>query len=87
MELSERCIAQLEKEGYQTVYEEQLLGGQSFPIPPLDMAVFVSEGTLVVHGDTIAELLPGDRYKHSSLTISLTAGAEGCQLVIGEGRD
>ncbi len=86
MELSERCIAQLEKEGYPTVYEEQLLGGQSFPIPSLDMAVFVSEGTLVVHGSTIIELLPGDRYKHSPLTSGLQAGAEGCQLVIGEGK-
>jgi hypothetical protein len=86
MELSERCIAELEKEGYETVYEEQLMAGESLPTPESDTALFVTEGSLVVEGVETVVLLAGDRYRPQSGAISIHAGDQGCQLVIGEGR-
>lgn len=84
MELSERCIAQLEKEGYDTVYEVQLLAGDHLPVVNQDTSVFVSEGSLRVEGDTPVELLSGDRYRPTPGVTALVAGTQGCQLVIGE---
>ncbi len=86
MELSERCIAQLEKEGYETVYEEQLTAGESFPTPENDTSLFVTEGSLLVEGLATIVLRAGDRYRPQADVISIHAGDQGCQLVIGEGR-
>ena len=85
MELSERCIAQLEKEGYETVYEEQLSANESFSVPSGDTTLFVTEGTLIIEGAAITILLPGERYRPQPGTVSIQAGDQGCQLVIGEG--
>jgi quercetin dioxygenase-like cupin family protein len=88
MELSERCIALLEKEGWPeiyewsdepgTVYEEHAHAGP--------VVLFVTAGMvqLRIHGK-IHELLPGDRFDippHTSH--SAQVGSEGCQYVVGE---
>lgn len=88
MELSERCIQLLEKEGFSAVYEEQQSAGLVFEL--LNgaglLSVIVTEGSLMVSlNDKTKELLPGDRFDvplHSPQ--SVTAGPAGCQYVIGE---
>ncbi len=85
MELSERCIAQLEKEGYETVYEEQLSAGELLPISNLDTSIFITEGSVVIESFETTTLLAGDRYQPLSIDKPVHAGDQGCQLVIGKG--
>ncbi len=84
MELSERCIEQLEKEGYTTIYEEKVLPGAVLTALVIGSSVFVTEGLLVVSGDRCRDVLPGDRYRVTDESTAVHAGPAGCQVVIGE---
>lgn len=83
MELSERCIATLEHEGFATIYEEKYAPDTMLPVFPLGAALMVSEGALMVVNGVPTTLLPGERYRYRTET-QLIAGPSGCQLVIGE---
>jgi len=88
MELSERCIQTLEKEGFLYVYECQDKPGELHPehFYQGKVTIFITEGSLEL---TIAKhihlLRPGDRFNIPPQTMhSATAGPHGCQYVVGE---
>ncbi|MEZ4103916.1 MAG: cupin domain-containing protein [Candidatus Paceibacterota bacterium] len=88
MELSERCIQTLEKEGFITIYEESETSGATHEthIHPYNVALFVTEGVLkvTINGET-KELKAGDRVDIPANTQhSAVAGTDGCQYVVGE---
>lgn len=88
MELSERCIQTLEKEGFSQVYEwsgapqalylEQQTTGA--------VAIYVGEGSFeLTVADDVHDLRAGDRQNITTQQVySGVAGQFGCQLVIGE---
>lgn len=88
MELSERCIQTLEKEGFISVYECSDAPSLVYAEHQHDekVALIVTEGTLLVKmsGQT-KELLPGDRIDIPAHTLhSGVVGPQGCQYVVGE---
>ncbi len=88
MELSERCIAQLEKEGWHSVYEWQDKPGTVYPshVHQGNVVLFVTEGsiTVTVAGVT-TEYLPGDRIDIPPNTLhEAVVGPCGAQYVVGE---
>ena len=91
MELSERCIQTLEKEGFPFVYETQDAPGAIYEEHKHDgrVTLFVTEGSFSVTllGVT-KDLLPGERVDIPKDTpYSALVGPEGCQLVVGEDID
>jgi glyoxylate utilization-related uncharacterized protein len=88
MELSERCIQILEKEGFSSVYEESYSAGSLCSERRYEnrVSIFVSEGlfTLSILGQTHS-LQAGDRFNIPANTPhSAVVGPQGCQLVVGE---
>lgn len=88
MELSERCIKTLEKEGFASVYEWSDGPGVVYGEHQHEGAVtiFVTEGalSLTISGET-KELRAGDRFDIPALTPhSALVGPDGCQYVVGE---
>jgi hypothetical protein len=88
MELSERCIQTLEKEGFLHVYERQDKPGKVYlPHQHQDkVTIIVTEGSLElsIKGEMYSlraggriDILPGTEH-------SATAGLSGCQYVVGE---
>lgn len=87
MELSERYIAQLEKEGFTSVSEEQDAPGTVYPEHAHGKAAFyITDGsiTFTVNGDT-TELKAGDRLDiPANTTHSAVVGPEGAIYILGE---
>lgn len=88
MELSERCIQTLEKEGFTYVYETQDAPGAIYEehIHKDKVTVFIAEGSfeITVSGQ-VKNLVAGDRYNiPPGVPYSALVGPYGCQLVIGE---
>lgn len=88
MELSERCIQTLEKEGFATIYEESEVAGATHGTHThaYDVALFVTEGVLEItlNGEK-KELKAGDRINIPQNTPhSAMPGPNGCQYVVGE---
>ena len=88
MELSERCIQTLEKEGFTYVYEAQDAPEAIYEEHQHQgkVAIFVAEGSFEI---TVANkprnLMAGDRFNIAPATpYSAVVGPHGCQLVIGE---
>lgn len=88
MELSERCIAQLENEGWEHVYEWQDKAGAVYEEHSHEgkVVLLVTEGSMDVAIDgTTSTLRAGDRLDipphtpHSALV-----GPQGVQFVVGE---
>ncbi len=88
MELSERCIQTLEKEGFARVYEESYPAGQALPERSFEtkVSIFVTEGTYTITvKDKTQVLQAGDRLNIPPNTpYSAVVGLAGCQLVMGE---
>ena len=88
MELSERCIQTLEKEGFPYVYEWQDKPGELYSehLHQGKVTIFITEGSLELTIDNHVHLLrPGDRFDIPPQTLhSATAGPHGCQYVVGE---
>jgi mannose-6-phosphate isomerase-like protein (cupin superfamily) len=88
MELSERCIQTLEKEGYpfvyetqdapEAIYEEHTHAGQ--------VTLFITEGAFNISlAGVLKPLTVGDRVTIPKGTpYSAVVGPHGCQLVVGE---
>lgn len=88
MELSERCIATLEKEGFPHIYEWQDAPDTVYPehVHQDKVAIFITEGSLelTIDGKTHS-LRPGDRFDVPPKTShSAVVGSQGCQYVVGE---
>jgi quercetin dioxygenase-like cupin family protein len=88
MELSERCIQALEKEGFLHVYEWQDKPGMVYPehVHQDKVSIFVTEGSveLTIQNET-HPLRAGDRYDISpQVPHSAVVGPHGCQYVVGE---
>lgn len=88
MELSERCIQTLEKEGFTYVYETQDAPEAIYEehIHKGKVVVFVTEGSFAISisGKSV-NLVAGDRYTiPPEVPYSALVGPNGCQLVIGE---
>ena len=88
MELSERCIQTLEKEGFSTIYEDSESPNTTHETysHKYKVAIFVTEGSLeVTINDKVKTLQAGGRIDIPANTPhSTVAGLNGCQLVIGE---
>ncbi|MEZ4194862.1 MAG: hypothetical protein R3B53_00465 [Candidatus Paceibacterota bacterium] len=88
MELSERCIQTLEKEGFTYVYEHQDAPGAIYEeIEHKDrVSIFVTEGSFeITLSKQVKNLVPGDRFNIPPQTpYSAVVGTRGCQLVVGE---
>ncbi len=88
MELSERCIQTLEKEGWPHIYEWSDAPGTTYPEHQHQdkVVLFITEGSLeLTMGGQTHELRPGDRLDIPPETPHLaTVGPEGCQYVVGE---
>jgi len=88
MELSERCIQTLEKEGFPSVYEVQDAPDSIYPEHTHEgkVSLFLTEGTmLVTMGTEITTLTPGDRLNIPKDTpYSAVVGPYGSQIVVGE---
>lgn len=88
MELSERCIQTLEKEGFNYVYETQDAPGAIYEEHKHKgkVTVFVTEGSFdITVSDQVKNLISGDRFNFTpSVPYSAIVGVNGCQLVIGE---
>ena len=88
MELSERCIQTLEKEGFNNVYETQDAPEAIYEehIHKGKVTIFVTEGSfeITISGQT-TNLAAGDRFNiPQNVPYSALVGPFGCQLVIGE---
>ncbi len=88
MELSERCIQTLEKEGFPHVYEWQDKPGTVYPLHQHQdkVTIFITEGSLelTLNGATHS-LRAGDRFDIPPQTEhSAVVGPSGCQYVVGE---
>jgi len=88
MELSERCIAQLEAEGFVHIYEWQDAPNSAFTDHQHSSpaALYVTEGTVIITQSGVTHALrTGDRLDIPSNTPYATAaGPTGCQYVLGE---
>lgn len=88
MELSERCIQTLEKDGFPFVYETQDAPGAIYEEHSHQdkVAVFVTEGSFeLTISDRLQVLKAGDRFNiPKSTPYSAVVGPQGCQLVVGE---
>jgi quercetin dioxygenase-like cupin family protein len=88
MELSERCIQALEKEGFTYVYETQDAPEAIYEEHQHQdkVAVFVTEGSFeITVGGQTKNLSAGDRFNiPPRVPYSAVVGKHGCQLVIGE---
>lgn len=88
MELSERIIATLEKEGFTDIEEITALPNAVSPeiTPDSAYVVYVTDGSLkmAIKGVT-HELLPGQRYNISvHVPYSITAGPSGCNYILSQ---
>ncbi len=88
MELSERCIQTLEKEGFPYVYEWSDKPGTVYQEHSHQdkVTIFLIEGSieLTINGKTQI-LKAGDRFNIPPLTPhSAVVGTSGCQYVVGE---
>lgn len=88
MELSERCIQTLEKEGFPSVYETQDAPGAIYEEHSHEgkVTLFITEGLfeITLLGETKA-LIAGDRVDIPKETpYTALVGPQGCQLVVGE---
>lgn len=88
MELSERCIQTLEREGFPYVYEWKDEPGTTYPVHSHQdkVSMFITEGSLELEFANEKHLLKaGDRFDippgvhHSGIV-----GPNGCQYVVGE---
>jgi quercetin dioxygenase-like cupin family protein len=88
MELSERCIQTLEKEGFPYVYEWKDEPGTVYPehLHQDKVSIFITEGSLELKiGDESYLLKAGDRFNiPPQVPHSGVVGQEGCQYVVGE---
>lgn len=88
MELSERCIQTLEKEGFTSVYEWTDAPGIVYTehIHQGPVTIFVTEGDVVLKiGNETKGLRAGDRLDVPVQTPhSAVVGPHGCQYVVGE---
>ncbi len=88
MELSERCIAQLEKEGWPHVYEWQDKPGTVYPshVHQGNVVLFVTEGSiLITMSGRAKEYRTGDRVDIPLQTPhEAVVGPSGAQYVVGE---
>ena len=88
MELSERCIAQLEKEGWPHIYEWSDPPGTTYPEHSHadKVVIFITEGSLqLTIGGLEHDLRTGDRFDIPPQTPHAAAvGPDGCQMVVGE---
>ncbi len=88
MELSERCIQTLEKEGFPYVYEWSDKSGTVYPEHSHTdkVTIFVTEGSIELTINGQAHLLKaGDRFDIPlQAPYSALVGPQGCQYVIGE---
>lgn len=88
MELSERCLQTLEREGWPHVYEWSDAPGTEYSEHSHQdrVVIFVTEGSLTLRiGTETEELCAGDRFDIPAQTLhSATVGSHGCQLVVGE---
>ena len=88
MELSERCIQILEKEGFPFVYETQDAPGAIYEEHAHEgkVALFVTEGAFeITFLGLTKSLTSGERVDIPKETpYSALVGPQGCQLVIGE---
>ncbi len=88
MELSEKCIQTLEKEGFSYVYEGSCLPGATYSdlVSQEKVTLFVTEGSVETSINSQTKTLKvGDRFNiqpHNPLFI--VVGQNGCQYVIGE---
>ncbi len=88
MELSERCIQTLEKEGWSHIYEWQDKPGAIYEEHSHQgkVVLFITEGQIdfTINGTTHT-LKTGDRFDVSPHTLhSAVVGPQGCQFVVGE---
>jgi len=88
MELSERCIAQLEKENWPHIYEWQDKPGKVYEEHSHEgkVVIFITEGSIdfTINGATHT-LRTGDRFDVPPQTPhSAMVGPSGCQFVVGE---
>ena len=88
MELSEKCIATFEKEGFPFIYEWTDVPNTVYPEHEHQdkVSLFVTDGSIIVDIDGESTLLTlGKRYnvpphtKHSAVV-----GPEGCNFVVAE---
>ena len=88
MELSERCIQTLEKEGFPSVYEVQDAPDSIYPEHTHEgkVTVFLTEGSITFTiGEEVTILTPGDRLNIPRDTpYSGVVGSQGSQIVVGE---
>ncbi len=88
MELSERCIQTLEKEGFVNIFEEQDAPEAIYPehSHKEKVAIFITEGSIEITVLGVVKLLgAGDRFNFPPNTpYSIIVGKNGCQFVIGE---
>ncbi len=88
MELSERCIQTLEKEGFPFVYETQDAPGAIYEEHKHEgkVTLFITEGSFeITLLETNKNLVAGDRVDIPKDTpYSAVVGLTGCQLVVGE---
>lgn len=88
MELSERCIQTLEKEGFPYVYELKDKPGAVYPVRRHEdkVSIFVTEGSLELEiANNKHRLQAGNRFDIPPLVpYSGIAGPLGCQYVVGE---
>jgi glyoxylate utilization-related uncharacterized protein len=90
MELSERCIAQLEKENWLHIYEQQDKPGSAYPLHSHQhtVVILVTEGSMTVTTNEMVQILrTGDRLDIPPATPhTIVAGPTGCQYVVGENK-
>lgn len=88
MELSERCIAQLEKENWLHIYEWQDKAGTVYPEHSHQgkVVLFITEGSIdFTIAGTTHHLKTGDRFDVPLETPhSAVVGPRGVQYVVGE---
>jgi quercetin dioxygenase-like cupin family protein len=88
MELSERCIAQLEKEGWTNIYEWQDKPGTVYPEHSHEgqVVLMVTEGAIdFTIGGVTHHLIAGDRFDVPPHTLhTAVVGPQGAQFVVAE---
>ena len=88
MELSERCIAQLEKEGWPHIYEWSDPPGTAYAEHHHadKVAIFITEGSLeLTLAGQVHQLRTGDRFDvPPQVPHTAVVGPNGCQYVVGE---
>jgi quercetin dioxygenase-like cupin family protein len=88
MELSERFIQQLEKEGFSQVYEWQDVADTQYPEQTHDLATayMVTDGSVTFQlSNTRVEVLAGDRFDvPPQVPYSIRVGPHGWIGIIGE---